>query len=39
MSERCVEIPVRKEVRDIVRRSKGTMIYKEYFEKIVELSK
>jgi hypothetical protein len=38
MSERFVEIPVRKEIRDLVRKAKGDMTYNEYFARIVEIN-
>ena len=37
MSERCVDIPVRKEIRDLVRKAKGHMTYNEYFARMVNL--
>ena len=38
MSERSVEIPVRKEIRDLVRKAKGHMTYNEYFARMVNLN-
>lgn len=37
MGERLSEIPVRKEVRDMIKRAKGTMTYNEYFRHLMNL--
>jgi len=38
MSERFVEIPVRKEIRNKIKKAKGELSYNKYFEKILEKS-
>jgi len=35
MYERFVEIPVKKEIRDKIKRAKGILSYNEYFEKLL----
>jgi len=35
MAERMVQLPVDKEVRDIIKERKGTLSYSKYLEKIV----
>ncbi len=37
MSERCVEIPVRRDIRDTLKEKKGHMTYNEYFAMILDL--
>lgn len=36
MSERFVNIPVRKEIRNKIKKVKGKLSYNEFFEKILE---
>jgi len=36
MSERFVNIPVRTEIRNKIKKTKGKQSYNEYFEKILE---
>ncbi len=36
MSERFVEIPVRKKIRNKIKKAKGMLSYNEYFEKMLE---
>jgi len=38
MSERFVNIPVRKEIRHKIKKAKGRKSYNEFFEKIIQVS-
>ena len=35
MSERCVEIPVRREIRDGIKKEKGNLSYNSFFELVL----